>query len=89
MRDLTSDFEPTIILHHAHSTDSPRIWATAWSGAREFPSGERSPATRLGVGYWLLQDDGDREPRGALCDVRGATRCCASHVIDIVVEPSN
>ena len=36
MRELTRKFRPTMILHHPHSTDSPRIWSTAWSGAREF-----------------------------------------------------
>ena len=54
IRDLTSDFEPTMILHHPHSTDSPRIWSTAWSGARDFLPESDPPTTRLGVGYRLL-----------------------------------
>ena len=36
MKALAREFSPTMILHHPHSTDSPRIWSTAWSGAREF-----------------------------------------------------
>ena len=39
MRSLARSFRPTIILHHPHSTDSPRIWSTAWSGARELLRG--------------------------------------------------
>ena len=32
MRKIARKFEPTIVLHHPHSTYSPRIWQTAWSG---------------------------------------------------------
>lgn len=28
--------KPKVVLHHPHYTDSSRIWATAWSGVREF-----------------------------------------------------
>ena len=88
MTNLTRDFEPTMILHHPHSTDSPRIWTTAWSGAREFlpKSDPRRHVWASGVGYY--NDDGDGQTRGALCAVQSATRCCGSHVVDIVVEPS-
>ena len=34
MKELAREFSPTMILHHPHSTDSPWIWSTAWSGAR-------------------------------------------------------
>ena len=87
MTNLTRDFEPTIILHHPHSTDSPRIWTTAWSGAREFlpKSDPRRHVWASGIGYY--NDDGDGETRGALCAVQSATRCCGSHVVDIAVEP--
>ena len=86
MMNLTRVFEPTIILHHPHSTDSPRIWTTAWSGAREFLPESDHPrhVWASGIGYY-----NDHEaPRGALADVQRATHCCERHVLDIVVEPS-
>ncbi len=86
MRRLAKSFKPTIILHHAHSTDSPRIWSTSWSGARELlPS--RAGVRHVwasGIGYY----NGDDTPRGALCDVRRSTRCCEEHVVDVCVDPS-
>ncbi len=39
MRALATNFRPTMILHHPHSTYSPRIWASAWGATRSlFPS---------------------------------------------------
>jgi hypothetical protein len=29
--DLTKTEKPEIVLHHPHTTDSPRIWAAAWN----------------------------------------------------------
>ena len=83
MRNLTRDFGPTMILHHPHSTDSPRTWATAWGGASEFlpESDGRRHVWASGIAYY----NGDGKPRGALCDVLRATRCCEKQVVDIVV----
>lgn len=85
MRRLAKSFKPTIILHHAHSTDSPRIWATAWSGARELlpRRGGVPHVWASGIGYYY----GDDMPRGELCDVRHSTRCCDEHVVDVCVKP--
>ena len=80
----TSEFEPTVILHHPHSTDSPRIWRTAWSGARDFLP-ESDPPRHVwasGIGYYYKDDEGRRE---TLPSVQRLTRCCEEHVI---VEPS-
>jgi len=33
-RKLTRDFRPTIVLHHPHTTDTPRIWTLGWAGLR-------------------------------------------------------
>ena len=87
MRDLTSDFEPTMILHHPHSTDSPRIWQTAWSGARDFLPESDSPrhVWASGIGYYYKDD---AEPRATLSDAQRLTRCCEEHVKDVIVEPS-
>ena len=85
MRRLAKSFRPTIILHHAHSTDSPRIWSTPWSGAREsLPRRRGVPHVwASGLAYYY----GDDEPRGELSEVRSATRCCEEHVIDVCVRP--
>ena len=85
MRTLTRDFGPTMILHHPHSTDSPRVWATPWKGARAFfpESDDRRHIWASGIGYY----NDEEEPRGALQAVQCATRCCGSHVVDIVVKP--
>ena len=85
MRELAQDFRPTIILHHPHSTDMPQIWATAWSGAREFLP-EKHGGRHIwasGIGYY----SGDGKPRGQLRDVLRATHCCEEQIIDICVKP--
>ena len=88
MRELTREFRPTMILHHPHSTDSPRIWTTAWSGARELlprkVGGRHVWASAIG----FYNRDGEKA-RGTLCDVQRATRCCAQQVVDICVRPEN
>lgn len=39
MRRLAKAFRPTVVLQHPHSTDSARIWGTAWGGLiRDLPS---------------------------------------------------
>ena len=85
MRELARDFRPTIILHHPHSTDTPRIWATAWSGAQELlprePGGHHIWAS--GIGYYTV----DGKPRGRLRDVLRVTGCCEEHIVDICVKP--
>ena len=34
MRKLARKFKPTMILHHPHTTYSPRVWSGAWGGTR-------------------------------------------------------
>lgn len=88
MRELVEDFKPKIILHHPHSTDSPRVWATAWSGAREFLPRSHDGKHHIwasGIGYYHLLG---KPPRRELCDVLDKTRCCTNHVIDICVTPA-
>ncbi len=36
MQKKCDEFKPQVVLHHPHSTDSPCIWSTAWSGVRKF-----------------------------------------------------
>lgn len=32
VRQMVKQFDPTVVLHHPHTTYSPRIWQVAWSG---------------------------------------------------------
>ena len=34
MLELAQEFKPTMILHHPHSTYSPRVWSSAWGATR-------------------------------------------------------
>lgn len=36
MQKRCDEFKPQVVLHHPHSTDSSRIWSTAWSGVQKF-----------------------------------------------------
>ena len=87
MRELVRKFRPTVILHHPHSTDSPRIWSTAWSGARKFLRGRKYGQIHSyasGIAYY----NSLKAPRRKLRDVRVGTRCCDNHVLDVVVNGS-
>jgi hypothetical protein len=38
-KKLSRKFKPNIILHHPHTTFSPKNWSVAWSGVmKEFPN---------------------------------------------------
>lgn len=87
MRRLARKFRPTMILHHPHTTDSPRIWSTAWSGARKVlprKDGGRH-VWASGIAYY----NGGEARRGTLRGVREATRCCDEDVVDICVRPTD
>ena len=85
MRKLAGEFGPTMILHHPHLTDSPRIWSTPWSGARELLS--RKSGGRHVWASSVAYYNGGAARRGTLCGVRQATRCCEEDVVDICVKP--
>ena len=86
MRRLAKSFKPTMILHHAHSTDSPRIWAQPWNCAPKLLPGRGSVrhAWASAIGYYYY---GGETPRRELRDVRRSTRCCEMHVVDVCVKP--
>ena len=87
MWNLARGFRPTMILHHPHSTDSQRIWTTAWSGARNMLSRKRGRRHVWASGIAYYNDDGAR--RGTLRGVLEATRCCNEDVVDICVRPTD
>ncbi|MGO9122885.1 MAG: hypothetical protein ACLQPD_35350 [Desulfomonilaceae bacterium] len=67
MERLVKRFSPTVVLHHPHSTDSPNIWRTAWTGViREFPD---LKAWASGIAYF----NWGGFPRGELDKVLAAT----------------
>jgi hypothetical protein len=68
MRRIARQFQPTIVLQHPHSTDSPNIWRTAWSGlVRELPGVK---AWASGIAYF----DWQGSARGPLDKVLAATQ---------------
>jgi hypothetical protein len=81
MRELARTFNPTIVLHHPHCTDTPDIWKHPWAELlRELP-GVKSWAS--GIGYYNLWG----ERLGArLHDVLSATQG-GTPSIDFVVKP--
>ena len=87
MKKLAKKFGPTMILHHPHSTDSWRIWWTAWRGAHKFLPGDDGDehVWASGIAYYR----GGGTCRGELSDVLCRTRCCDDHVVDILVKPSD
>lgn len=80
MRRLAKAFKPTVILQHAHATDSPNIWSVGWSGACKLLRNGCTYAS--GISYHRV----GKELRKSLYDVRARTRCCSSHVMDVLVD---
>lgn len=68
MLELTKRFNPTIVLQHPHSTDTPKIWNTAWSGVRRNFPDLRAWASGIAYFNW------NGEPRADLDDVLEATQ---------------
>ena len=87
MRQLAREFRPTVILDHPHSTDSPRIWSTAWGGLLQLLSrqGDRKAVSYAsGIGYYNDLEN----PRRELRDVLAGTSCGGNHLLDVVVKGS-
>ena len=80
MRQLARTFNPTIVLQHPHSTDTPDIWRHPWAELlRELP-GVKSWASGIGYHRW------GKHPRAPLDDVLPATKG-GTPCIDFVVKP--
>lgn len=79
MRRLAKAFRPTVVLQHPHSTDSARIWGTAWGGLiRDLPS-VTDHASAIAYYNW----SGER-PRASLESVLVSTQCGGS--VDLVTS---
>lgn len=60
MQKFCDKFKPQVVLQHPHSTDSPRIWSTAWSGIRKYiPSVKVYSA---GIHYANVHGGATRQP---------------------------
>ena len=81
MRKRARKFNPTIVLHHPHCTDTPSIWKNPWAGLlHELPE-VKSWAS--GIGYYNLWGECLGAPlQDVLSATRGGTSC-----IDFVVKP--
>ena len=83
MQKLAKEFEPTIILHHPHSTDSPNIWKSAWGACRALLPTVSKWTSGIAFHYW------DRcgcyaQPRKTLSQVLDHTR--SESVVDVIVK---
>lgn len=56
------EFKPEVVLHHPHSTDSPRIWSTAWSGVLKFIPSVKAYSS--GIHYENVNIGAQRQPLG-------------------------
>jgi len=81
MRRLACRFQPTIVLQHPHSTDSPYIWRTAWSGLVRELGGLKAWAS--GIAYFSRKGT----PRGSLDKVLAATQGGTPTVDFVTVDP--
>lgn len=79
MRKLAKKFDPTTILQHPHSTDTPNIWKTAWHGVHRLLPTARICAS--GIAYY----NHDEKCRGELKTVRAKTQF-GNDIIDVVVD---
>ena len=79
MVHLVKQFQPTIVLQHPHSTDSPNIWRAPW--ARLLRENPTVNCWASGIGYFRWES----QPRSSLDKVLEATRP-ASGVLDITVS---
>jgi len=79
MRRLACRFQPTIVLQHPHSTDSPFIWRTAWSGLVRELGGLKAWASGIAYFNW------NGPPRGSLAKVLAATQG-GTPTVDFVTE---
>jgi hypothetical protein len=79
MRKMVANFRPTVVLHHPHRTDSPRIWRMPWLYlADQFDI--RSWAS--GICYY----NKDGKERATLGAVLSGTRSDGTHALDFVVR---
>lgn len=78
MEDVARRFNPTMVLHHPHQTDSPGTWSLGWSGLRDLASFQGEYAS--GIAYFPQS----YKARSALEDVLRATK--GGDVIDICVR---
>lgn len=75
-RRMCRQFAPSIVVQHPHSTDSPNVWRTAWSGLRrDLPT----------VEHWASGIYYKRKARGKFEDVLRSTRS-PEGVLEVVVK---
>lgn len=83
MDTLLARFAPTLVLHHPHNTDSPRIWSTAWGALRRRSSSISCWAS--GIAFYNGAEN--EAPRRPLDEVRLGTRS-PDGVYDVVIDPN-
>lgn len=83
MLELAQEFEPRIVLHHPHTTYSPRIWQSAWGALRKRLTTVQSWAS--GIAFCGKSDCSGKWERWQTIDKTcDATR--SEDVLDVTVD---
>jgi hypothetical protein len=67
LRELGKSFQPSVVIQHPHTADTPRIWRTAWSGLTQ-----AMPSVKIyaGAGRWY---NPNHPQRGGISETLRAT----------------
>lgn len=74
-----AEFQPTVVIQHPHTTDTPNIWRSAWNKL----SNEVDSINHFASGIFYFDPTSDK-PRGELNDVLESTKI--GDVVDIIAE---
>ena len=80
MKEILLDFEPTVVLQHPHSTDTPNIWRLPWLSLEK-----RAPSITCwasGLGYYKWEGT----PRAPLGRVKELTKGGSRATMDIEID---
>jgi hypothetical protein len=84
VREEVRGFEPTVVLHHPHGTDTARTWALSWSALRTaLPSARTFASAIRHKNPWASSE---RQP---LDQVLRDTRSADDATIDVVVSATS
>ena len=80
MLDRAQEFEPTIILHHPHTTYSPYVWSGAWGGTRI-----RVPTAEIGASGLAFCGNPEPAEDWQTLDATRAATAFGDGIFDVVI----
>lgn len=84
MQTLAREFSPTMILHHPHSTYSPKIWNAAWGAAQS-----ALPTARISVSGIAFYGNPESKPNWQPWQTLNATRSATASgkgIVDVIIK---